>query len=100
MSFKHRLCLALMATLITLSASASDCQIVPFQKIYVTPCDILSTPDGIFYISPSGEQIQVSTMSTDCTGNYVIITTRQCKQCGRIFKGPESSSEGYNCTFD
>lgn len=44
----------------------------PFEKIYVKPGELLCTPYGTYYLSPSGKQEKVRTVLSDCCGCYVI----------------------------
>jgi hypothetical protein len=68
-----------------------------FDKIYVCPTDIFSTFQGNFYISPTGEQIKVSSISRDCNGPYVILITRQCPACGRYCSEEDECFDQYVC---
>jgi hypothetical protein len=45
----------------------------PFEKIYVTPHEILSTPSGTFYRSCTGEEFCVRCLNCDPCGTYVIL---------------------------
>jgi len=67
-----------------------------FDKIYVCPTDVLCTPQGTYYLSPTGEEIKVSAISRDCNGPYVILITRHCPSCGRTYTGSERH-EGFDC---
>lgn len=68
----------------------------PFEKIYVTPSDILSTPEGTFYISPEGKQEKVRAIRSDHQGTYIIKFLRKCPVCERYYSG-DTPEEGYDC---
>lgn len=69
-----------------------------FDKIYVTPQDILCTSEGTFYLSPTGETVKVSSISRDGHGAYILLIDRQCPHCGRIHtKETNYCEEGFTC---
>lgn len=70
----------------------------PFEKIYVGPGDIMTTPQGRYYINAWGEKEKVCAVLNDCHGCYVIKITRVCPVCGRHCDGYKSP-EGYDCPF-
>lgn len=68
-----------------------------FEKLYVTPNDVLCTPEGTFYHSPEGEYLKVCSINRDAHGPYVILITRQCPICGRYYNDHTDAIEGYSC---
>lgn len=91
--------LGLLLTFSPLSADELPPRPPPFEKIYVSPQEILSTPQGIFYISPEGEYRPVRTIRRDKDGRtFVILITQECPICGRWCTG-KSCPEGYDCPF-
>src|SRR5262245_56918981 len=60
-------------------------QIPAFEKIYVTPHDILSTPEGTFYVNSSGVKEKIRALRSDWHGTYVIKYQQQCPICGRCY---------------
>lgn len=68
-----------------------------FEKLYVTPHEILSTAEGTFYIAPDGEPMKVASVSRDCEGTYVILITRRCQGCGRYYNNDICPVDGYCC---
>lgn len=67
-----------------------------FEKIYVTPMQILSTTNGIYYHPDPNTYIRTSAVRRDCHGTYVILIPRQCPICLETTyeKNPR---EGYDC---
>lgn len=70
----------------------------PFEKIYVGPNDLMTTPQGCYYVNRWGEKEKVCAVLNDCYGCYVIKITRQCPVCGRCCNDTKSP-EGYDCPF-
>ena len=53
-----------------LQCSAEDVERPPaFEKLYVTPHEILSTPEGTYYLSPTGESLKVALSQEMATVN-------------------------------
>ncbi len=71
----------------------------PFEIIYVTPYEVLSTPYGSYYRNPSGEYEKVRSISRDGNGTYVIKVTMQCPICGKCYAGT-TPDEGYCCPLN
>lgn len=70
----------------------------PFEKIYVGPNDLMTTPQGCYYINAWGEKEKVCAVLNDCHGCYVIRITRLCPVCGRCCN-ENKAPEGYDCPF-
>lgn len=68
-----------------------------FERFYVAPNEILSTPYGTFYYSPDGEKIRVSCIGRDAEGTYVVLITRQCPCCGRYYYHASEKEEDFVC---
>lgn len=76
---------------------AQECRHAPpFEKIYVCHEDVLTTHDGIYYKSPSGEQEKVRALRTDCYGTYIIKFKQICPLCERCYS-THAAQEGYSC---
>lgn len=45
----------------------------PFDKIYVTYNDIVTMPDGIYYVDKAGERTKVRALLHDWDGMYVMV---------------------------
>lgn len=71
-------------------------QPTPFEKIYVTPQDVISTPEGTYYVTPDGDMEKVRAVLRDCCGTYIIKIAHICPVCGYACceKNPP---EGYDC---
>lgn len=67
-----------------------------FEKIYVTPYDILSTPQGTFYINSKGEKEKVRAVRSDWGGTYVIKYKQECPVCGRWYDD-YTVQDGFDC---
>jgi len=80
-------------------AYSNEKSLPPFEKIYVTPYEIYTTPFGSYYRNPSGESEMVSCISNDSEGTYVIIINRQCPNCGRCYHG-DTPEKGYCCPLN
>lgn len=72
---------------------------IPFEKIYVSPHEVLTTPYGSYYRNPCGEYEKVRSVLRDCNGTYVIIVTVQCPICGKWYDGTKPEA-GYCCPLD
>lgn len=82
----------------TVCSFANEWALVPpFEKIYVTPSEILMTPEGTFYRSPlTGECDPIRAVRRDCNGLYVLKVWMQCPVCGNYCTG-KKPPEGYEC---
>ena len=58
-----------------------------FEKIYVTPDQILLTQEGIFYLTPLGSVSPVRILASDLQGIYIIGEVYRCPGCSRINRG-------------
>lgn len=68
----------------------------PFEKIYVTPCQVVSMPQGFFYKHLNGQLEKIHSISQDCQGTFMLKIYAQCTHCGRVFNGA-SAAEGWSC---
>ena len=67
-----------------------------FQKIHVQPNELVSTPDGTYYIDENCQMTKVKTILGDEDGLYVILIRYQCPLCGRTYSEKEPDDE-YGC---
>lgn len=68
----------------------------PFEKIYVTPAQVLSMPQGLFLKHSNGQLERVYSISEDYQGTFVLKMYSQCSHCGRVYQGTVAP-EGWNC---
>lgn len=83
--------------------SHCDCYPVPFhtftksfEKIYVTPAQVLSMPQGLFLKHANGRLERVYSLSEDYEGTFVLKIYSQCSHCGRVYHGT-TAPEGWSC---
>jgi len=98
-SIKIHLLLIMLAAFSFAHSREENSSPPPFEKIYVTPYEIFTTPYGSYYRNPSGENEQVASISTDCEGTYIIMINRQCPTCGRCSRG-KVPAEGLCCPIN
>lgn len=67
-----------------------------FEKIYVGPYDIRTTPEGIFHITASGTMEKIRALRSDWYGTYVLKFKQECPVCGRYYDD-NTIEEGYDC---
>lgn len=67
-----------------------------FEKVYVCPYNILSTPQGTFHVASNGTMERVRAVRSDWFGTYVLKFKKECPVCGRLYEGDEVE-EGYDC---
>ncbi len=67
-----------------------------FEKIYICQNQLLTTPEGRYYVNPNGEQVKVRALLQDCEGTYIIVINHQCPLCGRCWEGAHSHDD-YDC---
>ncbi len=48
----------------------------PFQKIYITYADLVTTPDGVFYFNKEGYPSFVKLVYHDWDGMYIMIVNK------------------------
>lgn len=90
-------CLLILLAAFTISW-ADEASPPPFEKIYVTPYEVLSTPGGCYYVSPTGEYRPIRAIRRDGNGQFVILISQQCPICGRCCSEKEAP-EGYTCPY-
>lgn len=71
----------------------------PFEKIYVSPCQVLSMPQGTYLKLPCGKFEKIHSLSEDYRGTFVLKIYSQCTHCGRVYDGT-SAPEGWSCFED
>lgn len=94
---------SLLFTIATMALTAvyfpllsQECRLSPFEKIYVGPYDILSTPQGIFHVTRYGNLEKVRTIRFDSNGTYIIKFKQECPVCGRFYDDYKVE-DGYDC---
>jgi hypothetical protein len=68
----------------------------PFEKVYVTPYEIMSTPEGTFHITSSGTMEKIRDVRSDWYGTYILKFKQECPVCGRYYDD-NTVKEGYDC---
>lgn len=75
---------------------SQECRPPPFEKIYVGPYDIRSTPEGIFHVTSIGTLEKIRALRSDCYGTYIIKFKQECPVCGRYYDDYKVE-DGYDC---
>lgn len=70
----------------------------PFEKIYVSPSEVICTSQGTFYITQEDNFWPVRSIRRDAYGTYVILITQECPICGR-WSASKDAPEGYSCPY-
>lgn len=68
----------------------------PFEKFYVSPRQLVTFHDGIYYFDDNGYYTKVKTVLADCNGTYILIVNYQCPVCGRCW-ADNKPDDGYDC---
>ena len=55
-----------------------------FEKVYVTPEQVVLVPEGIFFLSSEGILTAARLISVDAQGMYVVKAYYRCSVCGRM----------------
>lgn len=67
-----------------------------FEKIYVTPDQLCTFSDGVYYFDDEGNSSKVRATLHDLDGLYVLIVKHQCPLCGKAWSTAEPD-DGYGC---
>jgi len=54
-----------------------------YEKVYVSPDEVLIYPEGIFYLNESGEVAPARLVASDACGLYIVAAAYKCPSCGR-----------------
>jgi hypothetical protein len=67
-----------------------------FEKVYVQIDQLVSTPNGTYYIDDNDQMTKVKSVLGDEDGLYVILIRYQCPLCGKTYSEKEPDAE-YDC---
>jgi hypothetical protein len=68
----------------------------PFEKVYIKSNQLLTTPEGIYYVNDQNQRRKVKTLLHDTEGLYVIFFTYECPLCGRRYEN-EIPDDEHGC---
>jgi hypothetical protein len=72
-------CLATSSTFAMETDVAQD-GVYGYEKVYVTPEQVIISNNGIFYLTHTGELVSANILAVDSCGLYVL-ATRYCREC-------------------